>query len=155
LALSAFLAACGGSGVRTSECALEGRDYEVPAKEVEHSCSHQTEGPYGEVADGDELLNLHMLYTVTLSPTDDGRFAGRYPFTARKTSTHVFYVFGDAPLAYEDASGEGLCVAGTIDEADCDGLDRIELVDLEEGQTIELVVGPYDAPEVELVLERK
>jgi hypothetical protein len=153
--LGPLLAACSGDDVQTSECALDGRDYEVPAEEVEHSCSHRTEGPYGEVADGEEVVNLHMLYTLRLTETDDGRFVGRYTFTARETTTHVFYVFAGAALGFEDASGEALCVAATIAEADCDGLDRIELVDLEEGTPIELVVGPHDAAEVDLVVERK
>jgi hypothetical protein len=155
---AAALAGCGDGtdGEPTlGECALEGRDYGLPEGEVEHACGHVPDGPFGELGSGDELDNLHLLYTVTLEEQPDGRYAGSLGFVARKSSTHVFYVFGPSALSFHDESGEQLCIAATVRELSCAEMNRAELVDLEDGQRIELRIGAQDAPTLQLLAERK
>jgi hypothetical protein len=152
------LAGCGdGTDGEPSlgECALADREYGLDEGEVEHACRHVPDGPFGELSSGDDLDNLHLLYTVTLEEQPDGLYAGSLGFVARKSSTHVFYVFGPSALSFHDETGEQLCIAATVRELSCTEMDRAELVDLEDGQRIELRIGAQSTSTVRILAERK
>jgi hypothetical protein len=157
--VAAALVACAGDEDAIASaggaCALEGRDYGLDDGEVEHACGHIGEGPYGELAAGEQLGNLHMLYTVALVPDGDGRFSGTLGFVPRATATHVFYAFDDATLSFHEGEGDALCIARTVEDVACDPIDRALMVDLDEGRTIEVRIAPMDRPTVRILAERR
>ncbi|EYF01666.1 hypothetical protein [Chondromyces apiculatus] len=136
-------------------CQIEGRDYEVGEQEIAHACGHVEEGPYGALPSGDDLANLHMLYTVALDDDGAGAFGGTLTLTARETSTHVFYYLSDVPAAYHDAAGEDLCIAHTFVPTGCDAMRRVDLVDLVDQEAIEILLGPSTEAYARVVAERK
>ena len=164
----AACAACGddadgsgtGAGATTSassgtagDCQQPGRDYSLTEKEVTHSCGHLTDGPFDDVAAGEPLDNLHLLYTVTLDAAGDGTFAGTLTYTPRKTATHMVYSFSGAPITYEDASG-ARCVATSVSGVSCASAARVDFVDLEEGVPVNFTISaPTET--IQLLLERK
>jgi hypothetical protein len=157
--LIAVLSACsggtGGGGVGETDCQQPDVDYSLSQKQVEHACGHLEEGPYGELVAGDELTNLHMLYTVQLEALADGGYEGSLGFTPRASSTHVFYVFEGAALSFADEAGESLCVAATIEDVDCAGIERAQMIDLVEGQRIELRLTATSEPTTRILAERR
>lgn len=157
--IAAALAAAGcGAGDDPSPaggCRIEGRSYEISAGEIDHACGHLADGPFGDLAAGDALTNLHMLYTVALEDRGDGSFGAEIGFTALEATTHVFYHLADAPAAYRDEGGEDLCVAATVVPSGCDGIRRVDLIDLDDRQSIRIALGPSPETAVRLVAERK
>lgn len=154
----ALASACGGDSTEESAepgCKLEDSDYTLGAEEVDHACRHLDEGPYGELVAGDDLGNLHMLYTVELEAQSDGSYAGSLGFVPRASATHVFYVFEGAELRFHDDTGEPLCVAETIEEVSCETIERAQMLDLVEGQRIELRFAAMTEPTTRILAERR
>jgi len=125
----------------------------LDADDIAHACGHLNDGPFGELSDGDDLVNIHMLYTLQLTPNGNGGFEGSFPFTSRDDATHVFMsVDAEVPLRFE-AGGAPRCHAESTPDG-CDGIARAAFVDLAEGETVTLGVGPVSTETVRLLGER-
>jgi hypothetical protein len=144
---------CDGGGASSGAGGNECGAFELTEEEAEHACAHLDEGPFGELASGEPLANLHMLYTVTLEASGDA-YVASLPFVPRESSVHAFLVLeADVPLRVVSGGSE-LCLVG--DEPDgCDGLSAASLVDLERNQEVTLEIGPTSNAPVRLLAERQ
>jgi hypothetical protein len=128
-------------------------EYDYTSAEAEHACAHVEDGPFGDLGDGDELSNLHLLYTVELREVD-GQYQGELSFVARESAVHAF-VFREADLPFAIRSGgEDLCVVEDTTEG-CDDYSAAYLAELERNQEVTLVIGPTSQPTVRVVAERQ
>ncbi len=135
----------GGSGV----CG----GFALTEEEAEHACAHLVEGPFGELANGEPLANLHMLYTVTLEPSGDA-YVASLPFVPRESAVHALIVLeagvpvrilqGDTELCLEPSEPEG-----------CADISAAHLVELDRNQEVTIEIGPTSSPTVRLVAERQ
>lgn len=121
--------------------------------ETKHACAHVDEGPFGELASGEPLANLHMLYTVTLEPSGDA-YVASLPFVPRESAVHAFLVL-DADVPFRVLQGDTeLCLEP--DEPDgCAELSAAHLVDLDRNQEVTIEIGPTSSPTVRLLAERQ
>jgi hypothetical protein len=144
------------SGCSDSEGASGAGDcgpFALTEEEAEHGCAHLVDGPFGELASGAALDNLHMLYTVTLEQ-EGPDYAGTLTFIAREAAVHAFVVVEpDVPLRVL-AGGTELCLVDDEPEG-CDDLSVAHLVELERNQEVTIELGPTSRSTVRILGERQ
>jgi hypothetical protein len=143
------LSACDGSDAGGEAC----DDFVLTEEEASHACVHTDDGPFDELGNGEQLGNLHMLYTVSLEPSGSS-YAGTVTFIARESAVHAFLlVEDDVPVRVLDGERE-LCVV--VDETDgCDAFASAHLVRLERSEKVTLELGPTSRSSVRVLGERQ
>jgi hypothetical protein len=138
-----------GAGGGGDDCG----DLEFTEEEAGHACKHVEDGPFGDLASGDELGNLHMLYTLTLDGEGE-TYSGTLTFIARESAVHAF-VLMESGVPLKVRSGEtALCLAE--DEPDgCDAFKNAHLVELERNAEVVLEIGPTSKSSIRLIAERQ
>lgn len=164
-----FVVACGDDGepeapptgtTPAAVCGEPASDYVITASSEDHSCSHVTGGPFGDVAaaaasdaEAPNLDNEHMLYTVTL-PADGDQFAGWVTFRPSFDATYILNLGDDVPIEVTAADdGSSTCNAATQALDDCDGLLRAEMFTIEGQRFYRVDIGPSATETVTMLVE--